>query len=522
MSDSAGEKPSTTASESYETFIDIIRQESRDLIALCTYFVANVKEGSVAPRPLLGRFSRETTKLEELLDAFGAQKNSLWFSYRRLIAAGKLFSRVTYNLLHIKYFLPTYRLLSVDEDFLMATNEALRSLTTVLIRIVQCLLDICDQNGILDAGKIEKLPRFSEIEWKGKLPADRTFRHVEAPGKVVVQLATAFLNLSAESQILGVYQKLADGNFASCIPDMVNEDVLRGLEAKFHGLQSQYDTYISDSDIEIADTNLPVMRGHISIIYHLLEIATDFCHYYERHVAFFTSKSQESQESLISCEELLKLLFPFCIAFANRFLKSARALCQNMIKQYAEEGRIEVPIPIYRGFHVRPSTLIARIIHHYGSEVKMILNGKEYDASKPLELFRANEEINALKRRELLSYIEKLKIIKEGNELSDTKIALHEIFLELLKQKKIILYDRNFSFDELKPAEGETLAEYVKHGVIHSLALGWIDILTDIRATFVGDKRVLADIKILAENGYGEDKYGNNVVLPSELSYLKY
>jgi hypothetical protein len=59
---------------------------------------------------------------------------------------------------------------------------------------------------------------------------------------------------------------------------MVNEDVLRGLEAKFHGLQSQYDTYISDSYIEIADTNLPVMRGHF---HHLppVEIATDFCHY---------------------------------------------------------------------------------------------------------------------------------------------------------------------------------------------------------------------------------------------------
>jgi hypothetical protein len=512
----------TTGTMSYEAFFDIIRLESSDLIALCASFVENVKDGDVASRPFLGRFYREATKLEELLDICGAQKNSRWFPFRKLIASGKLFSRVTYNLLHIKYFIPTYKLLSVDEDFLGRNEEALRDLTRVLSRIVNGLIDVCRQNGILDSQQEMKPLPLSECTCPGKLPADRTFRHVEMPGKTVVQLATAFLNLSAESQVLSVYQKVSDGDYGSCIPDMVNEDVLRGLESKFHGMQSQYDTYISDSDIELADTNLPVMRGHISIIYHLLEIATDFCHYYERHIASFANKVPGGPVPLVPCEEVLRLLFPFCIAFANRFLKSAKALCQNMIKQYAEEGEIDVSIPIYRGFHVRPSTLIARIIHHYGSEVKMYLNGKDYDASRPLELFRANEEINALKRRQLLSYIEKVKIIKDEIELTDVKIALHEVFMELLKHKKIILYDRNFSFDELKPMEGETIAEYVKRGIAHSLALGWIDILTDIHATFAGDKRVLADIKILADHGYGEDKYGNNIVLPAELSYLKY
>jgi hypothetical protein len=33
--------------------------------------------------------------------------------------------------------------------------------------------------------------------------------------------------------------------------------------------------------------------------------------------------------------------------------------------------------------------------------------------------------------------------------------------------------------------------------------------------------RVLEDIRTLAENGYGEDKFGNNIVLPKNLSYLK-
>ena len=36
-----------------------------------------------------------------------------------------------------------------------------------------------------------------------------------------------------------------------------------------------------------------------------------------------------------------------------------------------------------------------------------------------------------------------------------------------------------------------------------------------------GDRRVLADIELLASNGYGEDAYGNNIALPDELSYLR-
>jgi hypothetical protein len=53
------------------------------------------------------------------------------------------------------------------------------------------------------------------------------------------------------------------------------------------------------------------------------------------------------------------------------------------------------------------------------------------------------------------------------------------------------------------------------------LALGKIDVDTDMMVTFIGDKRVLVDIKLLAESGYGEDKFGNNVHLPDKLAYLR-
>ena len=53
------------------------------------------------------------------------------------------------------------------------------------------------------------------------------------------------------------------------------------------------------------------------------------------------------------------------------------------------------------------------------------------------------------------------------------------------------------------------------------LAMGKIDVDAKLKARFVGDKRVLDAIELLAESGYGEDKFGNNVPLPEELAYLR-
>jgi len=43
----------------------------------------------------------------------------------------------------------------------------------------------------------------------------------------------------------------------------------------------------------------------------------------------------------------------------------------------------------------------------------------------------------------------------------------------------------------------------------------------EIMATFYGDRRVIEDIRLLAENGYGEDDFGNNLPLPAKLQYLR-
>jgi len=260
----------------------------------------------------------------------------------------------------------------------------------------------------------------------------------------------------------------------------------------------------------------------MTLVFHLLDTAVTLIHFYERHTLM---NWNDRLSPPITNQELLEIILGYFICYADRYITAAQGLCQDILKSYAIQGTIEVPIPNYRGFHVRPSTLVAKIAIHYGSDVKMKLGETIYDASLPLELFRANEELNRRKRDAVARYVmENRLVINDAGATYESplmKKILRMIFIDLLEKQKIMIYDNDFSFDDLTPYENETLAEFIKRGIALYLAMGKVDIVSGDTVSFTGDMRVLEDIRTLAENGYGEDKFGNNIVLPKNLSYLK-
>jgi hypothetical protein len=84
-----------------------------------------------------------------------------------------------------------------------------------------------------------------------------------------------------------------------------------------------------------------------------------------------------------------------------------------------------------------------------------------------------------------------------------------------------VLYRQPLQFsNEVGHREGSVLENSVAE-IAQLQATGQLDIRTDLTVTFIGDQRVLADVDTLARHGYGEDAFGNNVVLPKALSYLR-
>jgi hypothetical protein len=502
-------------------FHELMTRRAQTLLGLVQYMSQCESSNRTLIRPLVGQLLSQSTQLEELLDAYDARSNCRWCGLRSLTAAIKLFSDVSYELLHIRNVLPAYRLLPIERDFAKATQETLRFTGDVLLRTAEQTLAKAAELGLSVPSGSCRESAYSEELPTGRLPHDCAIRSVENVSETVTLLATAFLNLAVESRDVRAASGAKPDEYASYVPDSISEKDLRSLELRFHNLQSLYDTHVSGTEAEDLDSDLAVLRGHVSVVFHLLRTATLFTHYYERHLSKQPCQSPQRQVLPVDPKKLLAVLMTYSVTYISLYIDSAEHLCHRMLRRYAEIDRVEVPVPRYRGFHVRPSTLVSKLVLHYGSEVQMHLDEETYNAATPLELFRANEKINARKRRWLAEEVVRLKLVEQDKDCKNVQTVVHTVVLALAQRGKLILYEQPLQLPDEPAQEQGTLLEKVTDQMAELLALGKIDIDTDLTATFVGDKRVLADIKLLAEGGYGEDNFGNNVPLPEKLTYLR-
>ena len=504
-------------------FEQLMAKRSRKLLEPAKYVSELESSEKLLNRPLLGELLSQSVQFEELLDAYGAASNCRWCQMRSLTAAMKLFTDVSYEILHIQHVFPAYRLLPIEQDFVKATGQALRFTADVILQTAKGIVGQASELGLAGGLKPGSRREYAEQLPGGRLVHNCKRRRTETISETVSLLATAFLNLAAESEHVHTAVRAQPTEYGQYVSESVSEEKLRALELRFHNLQSLYDTHVSGREAEGLDKDLPVLRGHISVVFHLLKTATLFAHYYERHVNKPVCSLLAGREPLVSAETLLAVLVEYSMAYISYYIDSARNLCQSMLKRYIEVDRIEAPVPQYRGFHVRPATLIAKLVQHYGSEVRMELEDESYDAGTALELFRANEKLNAQKRRWLTEEITRLKIVPSKTHDKDITNILRDVVLALTEQSKLVVYEQplQMQYQPDEKQKQQPLLEEVISQIARLQTIGKIDIDTDVKVTFVGDKRVLADIKLLAESGYGEDSFGNNVGLPKELAYLR-
>ncbi len=503
-----------------DEFRPLIKPYLKDFISLYSA-ITQMKPRDI-PRPLIGRLLLEASKCEEMLDAYGATRNKKWSPIRTAVATAKSFSRVIYNLFHLLRTLPQYKLINIGNSFTASTEKTLETLLCSIAVNAECFMRVASKLQLTeDLWPIEHYG-FQDVAIHGRLKANQQRKIVQNPKETAMYLATNMLNLVEKSSWLNVYKTMESNKYHASIPDVISEEKLRLLANNFHSLQSLYDTYLSGSDIAEKDEKLPGIRGNISVVFHLLDTAVTLIHFYERHALRNWNRKLRTP---LSNSELLEIIISYFVKNAVQFISSEQSLCQDILRTYSTQSEIKTPIPNYRGFHVRPSTLISKIVTHYGSDVKMILDNKEYDASMPLELFRANEVLNKRKRDTIVRYVMEHTLLEDEEDAvfdkTQMKHSLRMIFFDMLKKQRIMNYTSTFAFEDIDPYEDETLAEFVKRVITRYLAAGNIDIISNDKVVFQGDMRVLEDIRIFAESGYGEDKFGNNTVLPEQLSYLK-
>ena len=98
-------------------FESIISTHCIRLYSLCQFSLNPENKEFVLNRRFLGRLNMESTWMEETLDGAGARNSEKWFPFREGVSALKLFSTVTYDVLHISKGYRSYKLLQRDDKF---------------------------------------------------------------------------------------------------------------------------------------------------------------------------------------------------------------------------------------------------------------------------------------------------------------------------------------------------------------------------------------------------------------------
>jgi hypothetical protein len=503
-----------------QEFLPVVHRRGGHLLELAALLSGPRGQRVQLTRPLLADLMSQSMQIEELLDAYGARNNERWQRFRAPVAAIKRFSRVKYQFLHLRQSMPTYRLES-SEDFGEINRRAMAIIRGILIRASAVLMDQARRLGFPEPAMLDT-SIYAEMLPPGRLPNNRARRRVDSAAEIVARLTTAYLNLAAQADMLHAPRPEDPQKYPKLIPEPIGEESLRDLQHRFHNLQSLYDTWVSETETECLDRDLPILRGYVSIVFHLLEAATDLVHYYERHVIGPGAIACPTENPMTTPEELLDLVMNCVLAPSSAFLGFGQDLCRAMLKRYAEIISIDVPIPRYRGFHVRPSTLVAKIVTHYGSDVRMELDDESFDAASPLEIFRINEKINARKRRWLAKEVCRLPLDEYAQDEDEpVKATVQKTLMTLAEEGKLVIFEQPLEVSDSLGCQCNRLFEQVIEEIARLQAVGKIDIPLDMTIRLVGDRRVLEDIQKLAENGYGEDNFGNNIQLPEELTYLR-
>lgn len=513
----------------YQKAIELFTPKARNLVDFAFVVRQQNPADFKLTRPMLNFLKAESEKLEELLDASDARTNSRWFPLRETVAAIKNFGTAGYELLHVYHSCHFYNLNSEYEDFKKATEDHIAFLSEVMRKSLLDYLAYCEKLGLVQEAH-PFTQDFDEHVVPLTLPRDRRPQGPVDVKNRIDTMAITVLNTTEEVKNFKSLARTRPADWNSLDFDFLCETKFRILEVNMHTLQSLYDTYISDSDSEDMNADLLKLRADITGALHLLRIASVYIHYYERHIR---SNSSEDEIDISNIHtgafeglEFARIMLKYLAYYIAHFLSSGRKLCSNLLKKYCVVKSVDVKIPPYIGFHVRPSTLIAAIVLHYGCEVKMRIGDSEYDASQFLNITLANNYLDQKKRAFLMEQLHTINLreYEEAIESGVSKVdVVKQILLKLVALNIIQIYKLPFDLGRFDVDEYKTLRETIYNAVVYLMNNDrQLGIVYSTTVTFTGPEQAVNDIALLAEANYCETERGEDLPLPKKLDYLSF
>ncbi|MCP4671503.1 MAG: HPr family phosphocarrier protein [Desulfobacula sp.] len=360
--------------------------------------------------------------LEDFLDFHGAKTNKEWVFYRELAATIQHLSLACYSQRHILNRLMFYSFKNDHQDtFKKEAFDTLKIIQNSIKRAGAAALKEARRLNIVVPDRGYDISFFPGISSMQQLDHNIDESNVKDQQREnLTRIATEFLEVVKEFDQFAFYERYDLKKIHELVPAQINEVTIRRYEMLIHNIQSSFDSYVVNSQSSSENLMLDQLRSHFSIVFHILMVLGRLLHFYERHLYDTGFKDVYKNvsillSSLIEPHVLLDRAVNFCLFYAWKFLSSGKALASRILNENMETSAIDVTIPKDRGFHSRPSLLVAKIVQHYGGEVQMLVNSDVFDAASVLDIQWAGGKINK-------EEIEIVKFQGDSRALSDIKI----------------------------------------------------------------------------------------------------
>lgn len=399
------------------SFKEKARVFSHDYLKLCKYLISPEAENYSFTKKLFSKLISTSQLLEDFLDFHGSKNNKRWYFYRELSAAVRHLSLGGYSQNHISNRLKFYDLPDILE-FEASGQETQDFLTLSLRKLAAVILDTARKLDIPIPSDCFSYNDFPGVTTNEILDYDIDDVNRDQQKKNIVKIASEFLSIASNFDQLGLYEPLGFEEIVQIVPDKVNEVEIRRFEMVVHNLQSSFDTYVIHGGFRYGNRKLKQLRGYFSCVFHLLQIIGRLLHFYERHLyeagyKNIYKKVQVRLSELVVPEKLLDRTINYGLFYVCHYLNIGKKLAREILNENIERSSIRVGIPVKRGFHLRPSLLVAKIVQEFGGQVEMCVGEDRFDASSVLDIQWAGGKIAKENIKE---------VIFEG----DTR-ALHDI-----------------------------------------------------------------------------------------------
>jgi len=355
-----------------EDFALPLREESREFGAWAHALVDDAR--TVTHAGALTQIEKSANDLETFLDDHGARSNREYAPLRELVASVRGLSHAATIAVHLGHRVQRYRLQGDAEGLGRALEQARIMLAEALGRLGEALVAESERLG-LEWRPGRGVPG-AEVEQRRLLPRNLDEGDSDNEADRIVELATRFLKALEGSRPLGLAHERPRDELVGFVTTQATEERCRIWESNVHNIQSLYDTYVLNTSLEDEHGDLCVLRGHASVAFHLLEMATSLVHFYARHESDVRHQSlHEMVSSLVRTEDVLHVAVNICLRQAHLAIASAEDVAHRLLETFAAVQSRCLRLPDGMTLHARPLALIVKIARHHGTPLEIHIDG---------------------------------------------------------------------------------------------------------------------------------------------------